>query len=82
MDRRSRGEGSLYEKDGRWCGEYVDANGKTRYVYAKTEAITDKGEGIVYDAVTPTVWDYLDRWLASTKETVRERTWIRVGTDR
>jgi hypothetical protein len=39
VGRGSRGEGFIYKrKDGRWCGKYTDANGKTRYVYAKTEA--------------------------------------------
>ena len=39
MGRRSRSEGSIYKrKDGRWCGKYTDANGETRYVYAKTKA--------------------------------------------
>jgi hypothetical protein len=53
IGRRSRGEGCICKrKDGRWCGKYIDANGKTRYVYGKTraevmtklaKAIADKG---------------------------------------
>jgi hypothetical protein len=41
VGRRSRGEGFIYKnkrKDGRRCGKHTDANGKTRYVYAKTKA--------------------------------------------
>ena len=38
-NRRDRGEGSVYRrKDGRCIGEYVDANGKRRYVSGKTKA--------------------------------------------
>ena len=71
MVRRSRGEGSIYKrKDGRWCGKYTDARGKTRYVYGRTKgevrikltkAIAEKDKGIVYDAGTLTVGEYLDR---------------------
>lgn len=52
------------------CGKYVDANGKTRYVYGKKKAkirpklikaIADKDCGIVYDAETLTVGEYLGR---------------------
>ena len=33
------GDGSIYKReDSRWCGKYTGANGKTRYVYAKTKA--------------------------------------------
>jgi hypothetical protein len=39
VGRRSRGEGFIYKgKDGRRCGKHTEANGKTRYVYAKTKA--------------------------------------------
>ena len=81
MGRRSRGEGSIYKrKDGRWCGKYVDANGKTRYVYGKTKAevrtkltkaIADKDAGVVYDAGMLTVGEYLDRWLDSVEDSLR-----------
>ena len=38
-NRRDRGEGSVYRrKDGRCIGEYVDPNGKRRYVSGKTKA--------------------------------------------
>ena len=88
MGRRSRGEGSIYKrKDGRWCGKYVDANGKTRYVYGKskaevrtklTKAIADKDAGVVYDAGMLTVGEYLDRWLShSVRGRVRQKTYER-----
>jgi hypothetical protein len=81
MSRRSRGEGSIYKrKDGRWCGKYTDASGKTRYVYGKTKgdvwvkltkAIAEKDRGIVFDAGTLAVGEYLDRWLDSIEDSLR-----------
>jgi integrase len=36
--RRANGEGSVYRRgDGRVVGEYVDANGKRRYISGKTK---------------------------------------------
>ena len=36
--RTPKGEGSVYRrKDGRVVGEYVDANGRTRYITSKTK---------------------------------------------
>ncbi len=87
MSRRTRGEGFIYKrKDGRWCGKYTDCNAKTRYVYAKmkaevrtklTKAIADKDAGVVYDAGTLTVGEYLEKWLDFVRGTVKDRTWIR-----
>lgn len=87
MGRRSRGEGSIYKRrDGRWCGKYTDAYGKTRYVYGKTKtevrvkltkAIADKDTGIVYDAGTLTVGKFFDRWLDSIEDTLRPRAFQR-----
>jgi integrase len=87
MGKRSRGEGSIYKrKDGRWCGKYVDANGKTCYLYGKTKAevrvkltkaVADKDAGIVYDAENLTIGVFLDKWLDAVKGSVRDRTWQR-----
>ncbi len=87
MGRRARGEGSIYKRrDGRWCGKYTDANGKTRYVYGKTKAevrakltkaVAEKDRGIVYDAGTLTVAEYLDKWLDSIEDTLRSRAFQR-----
>ncbi len=81
MARRSKGEGSIYRrKDGRRCEKYTDANGKTRYIYAKTKAeistkltkaVADKDAGVVYNAGTLSVGEYLDKWLDSVKDTLR-----------
>jgi hypothetical protein len=84
--RRGRGEGSIYRrKDGRWVGEY-EVGGKLRYVYSKTrkevaskltKAVADGNEGLVFDSNHLTVAQYLDRWLDSIRDTVRENTWVR-----
>jgi integrase len=85
--RREKGEGSVYRrKDGRCVGEYEDANGKRRYVSGKTKAearaklrklLADRDEGVAYDSQNLTVGNYLNRWLAALKGTVRQRTWQR-----
>ena len=85
--KRGNGEGSVYRRgDGRVVGEYVDANGKRRYVSGKTKAevhrklrglLADRDEGIAYDSENLTVGAYLERWLQATKGTVRQRTWER-----
>jgi len=81
--RRGRGEGSIYRrKDGRWVGHY-EVGGKRRYIYCKTrkevaneltKAIADGNEGLVFDSDHLTVAQYLDRWLDSTRDMVREST--------
>ena len=86
-ERRPRGEGSVYRRgDGRVVVEYVDANGKRRYVSGRTKAevgrtlrglLADRDEGIAYDSENLTVGAYLARWLLATKGTVRKRTWER-----
>lgn len=87
MTRRDKGDGSIYQRsNGRFVGEYTDANGKRRYVSGKDkndvkaklkEALKNKDEGVSYDAGTLAFGDFLDRWLGSTKGTIRERSWIR-----
>jgi integrase len=67
-------------------GEYVDANGKRRYVSGKSKPeikaklrklLADRDEGIAYDSENLTVAAYLLRWLEATKGTVKDRTWER-----
>lgn len=82
--RRVKGEGSVYQrKDGRFVGEYDDANGKRRYVSGKhkvdvraklREKLADRDEGIVVDSEGLTVEKYLDRWLGEIRDTVRPGT--------
>ena len=87
--RRIKGEGSVYRrKDGRVVGEYLDANGRKRYITSKTKTKTemkgalrklleDRDKGIAYDSENLTVGGYLDRWLDGVKGSVRDRTWQR-----
>ena len=85
--RRGNGEGSVYRRgDGHVVGEWVDANGKRRYISGKTktgvqrrlrELLADRDKGIAYDSKNLTVGDYLDRWLDAVKGSVRPRTWQR-----
>jgi hypothetical protein len=85
--RRGNGEGSVYRrKDGRVVGEYVDANGKRRYVSGNTKTVVkgklrkllaDRDQGVAYDSENLTVGGYLDGWLDAIKGTVRHRTWQR-----
>jgi len=88
--RRGRGEGSIYQrKDGRWVGQYdlpTDLGKKTKYIYGKTrkevaskltKAMADRDAGMVFDAGSLKVGDYLDGWLGSIRDTLRRRTWIR-----
>ncbi len=87
--RRAPGEGSVYKrKDGRWCGQYTvelsDGTMKKKCVYARTRgelakklrgALAERDAGLVHDDGRLTLGEYLDRWLASTKDTVRIGTW-------
>jgi integrase len=82
--RRVKGEGSVYRrKDGRCMGEYVDANGKKRYVSGKTKAevrtklrklLEDRDAGIAYDSEGLTVERYMHRWLEFISDKVRPGT--------
>src|SRR5215211_214802 len=84
--RREKGEGSIYRrKDGRWVGEY-EVDGKRRYIYGKTrkevagkltKAMADRDAGMIFDAGSLRVGDYLDGWLDSIRDTLRRRTWTR-----
>src|SRR5215218_7182510 len=41
------------------------------------KALSDRGEGLVSDAGTLAVGEYLDRWLKDVRDTVRESTYER-----
>jgi integrase len=82
--RRGKGEGSIYRrKDGRWVGQY-EVNGKRKYVSGKTraevskkltKAIAERDAGLAFDAEGLTVGEYLTRWLATVRGTVKDNTW-------
>ena len=83
--RRANGEGSVYQRsNGRYVGEYEDANGKRRYVSGKSKAdvraklkekLKEKEVGIVPANIV--FGAYLDQWLESVKDSVGVRTYQR-----
>ena len=91
VKQQGNGSGTVYarkNKDGKitsYLGAYY-TDGKKRYVSAKTKtecreklraAMSDADKGLVYDAGSTTVGQYLDKWLPGIKGTVRQRTWER-----
>ncbi len=82
MKRRGNNEGSVYQRsNGRYVGEYTDADGTRRYVSGKNKAdvkaklkekIKAAEEGIVPENIT--FGAYLDQWLESTRNAVGHRT--------
>jgi integrase len=88
--RRGNGEGSVYRRgDGRVVGEYVDANGKRRYVSGKSKTevkaklrklLADRDKGIAYDSENLTVSGYLIG--GSTPSRARSGTAPGSGTSR
>jgi integrase len=79
-------EGSVFVRgDGRVCGKYTDANGKTRYLYGKNktevsrklrQALKDRDEGITPGDGKVTVAAFLELWLEDMKDVVSRRTWL------
>jgi integrase len=90
---RGNGSGTVYprkNKQGKiigYRGSYFAPDGKRRYVSAKRkgdaeralrQAMTDADRGLVFEAGTLTIEDYLNRWLTdSVKDTVRGTTFER-----
>lgn len=83
MGRRAKGEGSIYRrKDGRWVGEYYDANGRRRYVSGKSKRDTSVrlARAIAereFDAQNLTLAEYLGEWLDSIRGTMKVNSWRR-----
>lgn len=88
MGKRGNGEGSITRyKDGRWCARYTvhTAEGpKRKVLYGRTrqeateklaKALADRNGGLIFDAGTVTLGEYLDRWLNdSVRDAVKQRT--------
>lgn len=86
--RSGNGEGSIYRrKDGRWVGQYLVHTTKGpqyRYIYGKTrqsvaeklaKAIADRNGGLLFEAGTLTLNEYLERWLNdSVRDSVKQST--------
>ncbi len=76
-------EGKITE----YLGAYHDLAGKRRYVSGKNKtecrnklraAMGDADKGLVYNAGTLTVGEYIDRWLKThVRDTVKQRTYER-----
>ena len=91
MGKRGNGEGSITKrKDGRYMARYTvhtkdGLRRKTLYARTRAEvaeklsrALSDRSSGIVFDAGTLTLGEYLDRWLPhSVRGSVRQRTFER-----
>jgi integrase len=91
--RRGNGEGNItLRNDGRWVARYTVETPtgpkprKTISIYGKTRkevadklaaALADRNKGLTFDAEGLTVAEYLDRWLASTRDSVKPVSWER-----
>jgi integrase len=86
--KKANGEGSIYQRktsDSRWVGQYTDKQGKTRYVYGKTQkevrikltkVLADRDSGLIFDACNLALGQYLDRWLEdSVRHSVKPTTY-------
>jgi integrase len=87
--KRGNGEGSIYRRaNGTWAAQYTvwtverrkrcSVSGKTRAEVAGklAKALSNREDGLVFDAGSLTVAGYLDRWLTdSVKDTVRLTTY-------
>jgi integrase len=86
--KRGNGEGSIYRtKSGLWRGSYWVATAKglkRRYVSGKTrqecsqkltKAMADRDDGLIFDAGSQTVGEYLERWVKDVQGTVRQSTY-------
>lgn len=91
--QRGNGAGTVYarkNKDGKiigYRGSYFTPDGKRRYISGRTKTETERAlrkataerdGGLVFDAGTIALGQYLDRWLKnSVQNTVRRSTYIR-----
>lgn len=55
----------------------MSARTKTECREKLRKAMSDADQGIVCDAGALTLGDYLDKWVPTIKDTVRQRTWER-----
>jgi hypothetical protein len=93
--KRGNGEGTIHRrKDGGWCAQYTvyTAEGRRRRtIYGKTrvevaakltKAMSDRDDGIMFEAGNLKFGEYLRRWLEdSVKDTVRTTTFERYEAD-
>jgi integrase len=91
MGKRGNGEGTITRrKNGGWMAQYTayTAEGRKRKtLYGKTrqevaaklsKALADREDGLVFDAGSLTVGEYLARWIShSVRDTVSQKTYER-----
>ena len=91
VQKRGNGEGSRPRKrpDGRWEARYTvhtskGPKRKTLYGRSRQEvadklarALSDRAQGLTFDAGSSKLDEYLDRWLPDIRDTIRQRTWER-----
>ena len=88
MSKRANGEGSIYRRksDGRWSASITLPGGKRKHFLAadrdevvrkQRAALKDQDDGLPIVTERQTVAQYLKRWLAGARPTIRERTWER-----
>jgi integrase len=89
--KNGNGEGSRPRKrpDGRWEARYTihtPTGPKRKTVYGRTRqevaqklacALSDRAQGLTFEAGSLKLGEYLDRWLPDIHNTVRQRTWER-----
>jgi integrase len=89
--KRGNGEGGRPRKrpDGRWAARYTihtPKGSQRKTVYGRTRqevadklarALSDRAQGLTFEAGSLKLGEYLDRWLPDIRDTVRQRTWER-----
>ncbi len=89
--KRGNGEGSRPRKrpDGRWEARYTlytSEGPKRKTLYGRTRqevadklacVLSDRAQGLTFEAGSLKLSEYLDRWLPNIRDTVRQRTWER-----
>jgi integrase len=89
--KNGNGEGSRPRKrpDGRWEARYTihaPKGPKRKALYGRTRqevaeklarALSDRAQGLTFEAGSLKLGEYLDRWLPDIHNTVRQRTWER-----
>jgi integrase len=89
--KRGNGEGSRPRKrpDGRWEARYTihtSKGPKRKTLYGRTRqevadklagALSDRTQGLTFEAGSLKLGEYLDGWLSDVRETVRQRSWER-----
>jgi integrase len=85
--KRGKGEGSRPRKrpDGRWEARYTihtSKGPKRKTLYGRTrqevadklaQVLSDRAQGLTFDAGSLGLGEYLDRWLPDMHDTVRQR---------